>query len=523
MAADPRDGSNGIHGAAMTTIAFLNARYERSAMIVTRGVEVVAVGDPVGAAFDDALRTLLLLIRDDTSGLWEDLTGAAKALRWRLTTQPQPMEFNPAVRQISVVVAAEASKLRPAAGRDVREALTALSDAATPLAQHDPLLGGPIFEAIEDAGFSTSVVIGANGAAVAGLGSWLAPFGVAVRSTSQLVRDEVLFEHAYAIGPPRFLPASLVTAPLTDAVSYYLPAWFADRSIPRSPFGDLAEGFEPPKRRDFVIGDTSAPLRAASEETVPEQDLVPMAVWIPPDAPPREPGRDEVVAHRVLLSGGYAILLDDGERIRAVDPTQPGGERVRNVDVKAVRRGTYLLLRDGETERLALYDAAVRLMGTQASAVVASQARWKDALQSRFDEYGQALVLRELAKIGVRRLERVRAWIEPTLVRPRSNSDFALLLDWLGIPANPSYPLANALAKKRSQASANIADQLEEAIGAADLAALERDGNLRFAVQAEGFRGVIATRVLGISPHPEIVSRHDARVLLQDRRANWLE
>ncbi|MEJ7647728.1 MAG: hypothetical protein WKF57_01580 [Nakamurella sp.] len=507
----------------MTRVELLNARYERSAALAVSGVELVAVGEPHGAAFDDALRKLFLLVRDDMSGLWDDLLGAAKALRWRHATQPQPLQFNPAVQQMSATVAAEASMLRPAVGSEVREALTAVAATAAALAEHDPFLGAALFEAIEESGFLTSVVIGANGAAVAGLTNWLTPFGVAVYSTSQLVREQRLFERAYAVGPPRFMPASLVTAPLTEALSYYVPAWFSDRSIPRSPLADLAEGTPPIKRRDFVIGDTSSPTPTDSEETLPETTLLPAAVWIPPDAPSREPGRDEVAARRVLLSGGYAILLDDGERIRSVDPTQPGGERVTNVDVKSVRPGIYLLLRDGETERLALYDAAIRLMGTQASAVAASQARWKAALQSRFDQYGQAWVLRELSKLGVRRLDRVRAWIEPTLVRPRSHRDFALLLEWLGVPVNATFPLANALNKKRSQASVNIAEQLEDAIGAADLAALERDGHLRFAVQSAGFRGVIATRVLSISPYVEIVLRHDARVLSTDRSATWLE
>lgn len=507
----------------MTRVALLNARYERSAALAVSGVEIVAVGEPHGAAFDDALRRLFLLVREDTSGLWDDLLGAAKALRWRHATQPQPMAFNPAVQQMSATVVAEALKLRPAVGSEVREALTALNATATTLAEHDSCLGAALFEAIEEAGFSSSVVVGANAAAVAGIGNWLMPAGVAVYSTSQLVREQRLFERAYAVGPPRFMPASLVTAPLTEALSYYLPAWFSDRSIPSSPLTNLAEGTPPIRRRDFVIGDTSQLAPTGSNETLPEQELLPAAVWIRPNAPPREPGRDEVAARRVLLSGGYAILLDDGERIRTVDPTQPGGERVTNVDVKSVRPGTYLLLRDGETERLALYDAAIRLMGPQASAVVASQAQWKTALQSRFDQYGQAWVLRELSKVGVRRIDRVRAWIEPTLVRPRSNSDFALLLEWLGVPVNPSFPLANSLNKKSSQASVHIADQLEKAIGGADLAELERDGHLRFAIQSAGFRGVIATRVLSISPHVEIVVRHDARVLMSDRRAKWLE
>jgi hypothetical protein len=109
------------------------------------------------------------------------------------------------------------------------------------------------------------------------------------------------------------------------------------------------------------------------------------------------------------------------------------------------------------------------------------------------------------------------------LARPRRNQDFETLLQWLGVKVHPTYELATALRRKRAQASAKIGDQLEEAVGAADMSLLERDGNLRLELKSEGFRGVIATRVLSISPHVEIIPRRDARELRPDRSAKWLE
>jgi hypothetical protein len=189
-----------------------------------------------------------------------------------------------------------------------------------------------------------------------------------------------------------------------------------------------------------------------------------------------------------------------------------------------VRPGIYLLLRDGETERLALYQAALQLMGPHAAAaVVTAQAEWKDALQARLDKLGRATVVRELAALGVKTLDRVGAWTEPLLARPQSNRDFESLLQWLGVQVHPTYELATALRRKRAQASARIGDQLEEAVAAADMSLLEREGHLRLELQSAGFRGIIATRVLSISPGAEIISRYDARVLRPDRSAKWLE
>lgn len=508
----------------MSRLDAVASRYARSADLVRNGVELDLVGDPPGARVNAAVVRLLLLARDDASGLWDGALGAAKALRWRLLTQPQPFEFGSAVRTAAADVVAEAGRLRAAVGPPAQHALDELAAAAEAVAAADPIAGGVLLESIQEATAGACVVIAVSGAAMAGLESWLGPVGFRVRSASQLIREQLFVESAYAAGPPRLFPASLVTAPMTETVNFVFPAWFGDRTLPRSVLAARAEGAVVVTGTDFPIGDVTDPVAAPTEDAVDETELLPQASWIPPDAAPREPGADEVAARRLLLSGGYSMWLDDdGEWIRAVDPSQPGGGRVINIDVEAVRPGIYLLLRDGQTERRALYDAALQLMGPQAGAVVASQSEWKGALQAKLDQLGRAAVVQELAAAGVRTFDRVTAWTDPMLARPRSNQDFERLLQWLGVNVHPTYELATALRRKRAQASAKIGDQLEEAVAAADMSLLERDGHLRLELKAEGFRGVIATRVLSISPHVEIISRHDARVLRPDRSAKWLE
>ena len=49
---------------------------------------------------------------------------------------------------------------------------------------------------------------------------------------------------------------------------------------------------------------------------------------------------------------------------------------------------------------------------------------------------------------------------------------------------------------------------------------MERAGHLGLDVDTAGFRGILAARVLAISPHAEIVSRHDARIPLRIGLAN---
>lgn len=455
--------------------------------------------------------------------MWDEVVGTAKSLRWRLATQPQPLAYNTSVRQMADAVITECARLDAAVDVQSRGTFAELGASARSVLDADAVLGTELLQAILELDVSKVVVVGASGPAVAGIASWLNQYEVRVQSAHQLHREGVLYEQAFAVGPPRFLPRSLATAPLSEGLSYYLPTWFGDRSLPSSALTGIAECPVRLTTRIYAAGDLAAPA-PAPDSALAEEDLTPTTVWIPPDATSsRSPGSGEVEARRVLLSGGFAILLDDGEWIRGIVPSLPGGDRVTNVEISAVRPGTYLLLREGATEQQTLYDAAIRLMGPQAAAAKLSQERWKTALQARLDALGTAEVRKQLKARSVKTLRQIKSWTSPTLIRPHSNNDFALLLDWLGIPHNPAYPLAAELRKSRGQASSRIADQLERAVEAADMGALERDGHLRFKAEGNGFRSWIATRVLLISPRVEVVTHNEARTLMPDRRARWLE
>jgi hypothetical protein len=508
----------------MNRIQNLNQRYAASSLLARSGVEIVAVGDPAGARFNAAVRRLMAALSDDGPGLWDDLAGVSKALRWRLITQLQPMAFNPGLVQLAGEVKRQARRLRGAVADqslldDLEESATALADP-----DRESVVGTALLRACQEAGPGDSVVITASKPAQAGLESWLQKYGILVLTAGELERDQPDRDQAYVVGPPRFFRSSLVTAPVTDGVSFLVPAWFGDRSVPRSAIAAYAEGAIRIEARIFTLGDTAEPEQGVVPVEAEDEDVyLPQPMWGSRQSIDREPTSDEVEAHKVLLSGDLAMWLDDGERIRALDPRQPAGERVIYTEVAAVRPGTYLLLRQGTTERGALYQAAIAKLGQRGGAVDASQAVWKSLLADKIQALGYRKVAQELRAAGVRTADRARAWTDPSLIRPNSDQDFERLLQWLGIPIQPTFGYAAMLRKMLYQASAEIGRQLEAAVSAADLSALETTGNLSLDVTTEGFRGILATRVLAISPYSEIVSRHDARVPFEDRSGQWLE
>ena len=66
------------------------------------------------------------------------------------------------------------------------------------------------------------------------------------------------------MGPPTFFPASLVTAPATEAITFVMPAWFGNRSVPASSLAAHAEGGVAIGANVHLIGDVAEPATERS-------------------------------------------------------------------------------------------------------------------------------------------------------------------------------------------------------------------------------------------------------------------
>ena len=216
-----------------------------------------------------------------------------------------------------------------------------------------------------------------------------------------------------------------------------------------------------------------------------------------------------------------AIWLDDndGERIRTLDPAAPHGERVHYAKLSTVRPGTYLLLRRGTSGYGALDSLAARLLGDQAAKIEATQEAWKGELDRRIEARGIGNVEHDLRLHGVKTASRAWAWTDPSLILPKNDEDFRALLSWLGIPAEPTVSNAKRLRRAHYQAGSDVRETLEQAVEDSDLTELERGGRLDLRIRVEGFRDLVAARVVAVSPHAQVIPRRQARVPFEDRSA----
>lgn len=504
----------------MSRVRDVARRYEAAGSVIHQGVSIFAVGDPAGAQLNAAIRRTLYSLGDERSEVWNGVLQTANMLRWRRMTQPQPTQFQTQHPLIDDIVR-QAKRLRNLVSDGalldlLAESAVAVGEAASPL-------GLVLLESIQEVGPEACIVVASNRAARAGLASWLDEFGATVLVPSELDTVGEAVESSYIVAPPTFMPPSVVTAPVTPEVTFLMPAWFGNRSVTSSTLGVHAEGQMVVKTTVHQVGDTTEPDTAIVADEEIADVYFPQPAWGAHSSGDREPTSDEMEARKILLAGGQGLWLDDGDRIRSLDPRQPEGARVGYEAVSGVVPGTFLVLREGETERGAMYDQAIFALGAKAADIVTTQIRWKQRLEERLARGGARRAAAELRRLGVRSSGQVRAWTEPRLICPQRDEDFVLLLGWLGEPSQPTQGNAITLRRAVYKASFDLRRELEAAVGRADLRALERDGILHLDLPREGFRGMIVARVLAKAPFTEIVSRHQVRVPFTDGSAQWLE
>ncbi|NEW42776.1 hypothetical protein GV793_28230 [Nocardia cyriacigeorgica] len=505
----------------MSRIHRVIRHYAAACAVAENGVSIFVVGDSAGAQLNASIHQAFVALGDYRSEAWNDLLDAASKLRWKRLTNPQPNTYQSDHAQLVGKVLRQTKRLRTLVNDE--SLLDRLAAAATAVNETDSPLGPVLLESIHEVGTSACVVVTSNRSARAGLRAWLDESGVTVLAPSELDDLPVGTEQSYVVAPPVFVPSSLVTAPATCEVTFIVPAWFKNRTVPGAGLGAHAEGRIVLKATEHPVGNSTGSADVALGEPDTDDTYFPEPVWgtcLPTD---REPASDEVEARKVLLTGGLALWLDDGDRIRSLDPLQPEGDRVGYAHVTDVVPGAYLVLREGETERGALYEQALRTLGTRAHGILGSQERWKCALQQQLVQMGARRVADELSARGVRSARQVRAWAGPQLICPQRDRDLVILLEWLGEPVHPAYDNAIALRRAVYKASAQLRKELEAVVNQADLRTLRRDGFLHLDLPREGFRGMFVAQVLARCPFTEIVHRTQVRVPFRDESAQWLD
>lgn len=502
-------------------------RYLLSQELVRIGVELVVAPDRTGSDLNRLLRELTRILDTEPLGPFEPVVGALKSLRWKRLINPVAPADSEMVTDAVNAAHTEISRLLPAVSEHNKSLLTEVSEVVRAALGESSCSGDLLHRFLQEVGPTKTAVLLSNSKCRAEVSDWLQPMGVDAVTTSDMRRSQEFPELVYAIGPPIFFPPAVITAPTCGEIIFITADWFHTKDLPVSQFSETAEmpmqfplriNSSEPQPEDIDDATTN-------EESSPDsvEDFMPNVNWDFPASSNRKPERDERMARRVLLSGGHGTWLDDGERIRSLDPEQPPSERVVSLPLSVVRSGTYLLLRDGETGLGAPLAAGIQLLGESGEQVLASQAVWKSALEGKLRELGHRQAERMVIELGIKAHGQLNSWVEESRIRPSSDHDFRVLLQWLGLQGSDCFEHATHLRRCLHRATSQIREHLEASVSSLDLDELRRAGHVIIQSTEDGFRDLVAARVLAISPDSTPIPINHLRRLEDDEGARWLE
>jgi hypothetical protein len=510
----------------MSLIIEADGFYRTSALI---DPERYAIPDRNASVFSRALTKLSRDLGENASDRpWDQVIAAARAVRWRGATEPVPFHFTfsgaaQPFAELLKLAAPLAGTLEPYRQELLDELLQA---AVAYLESRNEKFSNGVRECLHDGEPGRTCLIVVGNRAAASVEAWFTEVGENCRVLvpRAFMAGHRVWDLAIIAGAGAWLPPQLLTTPRADQMTLVHQDWIRDSRRFDGVFGEYAT-----VRIRATVREPrqAAPALEAELEAEEAAELPPRPDWsaVAASIPSAAPGDDLVEARLAVLSGGYGVLLPvGGDRIRGLDPSAPAGERVLNLKISSIVPGSILLLRQGGTEVGLMRALAVRQLDQNLPRIQQLQDDWKGRLKQAIQEDGQASVVRALRDQGAQTVN-LAYWTTEECIRPLRDTDFEVLLRYLGIEAPGPYLAAgDELWSAHSKAGHVLARALERQVESVDLTPLETNGFQELHPDgAPNGATMTAFRVVGLKDATLQVARHTTRHPFRSKGAAWLE
>lgn len=491
----------------MNDILAVDRVYRNCSELLSGRVEMVAIDDPAGAAFNKKLRAAEERSRTERLESWAALLRILKTIRWHRAINVTPPDNQNGLRRSLDKVRDELHRVKQLADTD--NVLDELVDLAYRMAGAPSPLAEDLIEQCEDIDPAQCLVVVSGAGLAQEYARWLAPYRIQVLSQSNYLRTVSFAEKAFLIGPPFFYEDSLLKAGRAPEIAINFPSWITRRKPKNSALDPFYEQRYSLTLKDFHVSpfedsELIQDPREADEEILNEE----RASELQFDLFSEEESEDRrycyfgsssagsIEARLFLLAGEKEVFLEvEGESVRCVDFDLRKEPSVNFKRIENLKEGDYLVLGMGENEKGVIYTKVAEKLPVAAQ----SQELWKSKLKKRIDRYGEAEVQRKLRLRGVTLHIRYSTWTEPFFIQPRNESHFRALLDYLDLPADRFVDNAHSFRAEMRREERENRRRLESLISHDSAEELQCHGFVYLNPEDDGSSGLFAGRLLASS------------------------
>lgn len=332
---------------------------------------------------------------------------------------------------------------------------------------------------------------------------------------SQL-RGSTCYKNLVVIGPTRWFPEYVFSAPRASAIQVVHYSWIRDKWTLKPVFigSENMPESEPesspvPERKE---DNSTTGIEVVVKYLEPEELLPPSINWSQiAEGSLQSVGLDQedIEARLFLLEGGAAVFLDVNAKAIVIDLEEDGESQVKRLPVTDIEPGMFILLRTSGGGDY-IISLANRILGEEAQRLRGLQKLWKIRLRNAVKSTGLQAVSKNLVKLGSQLAKNelnVRNWMSDSSIKPRNYMDFDAILRFVGLGdrVKEFHEAACLLDGVHRRAGKYIRKLLIHQVCSSDLHELKQLGRMDFELDEVDGGSMTVFRVVDIAPELNMI------------------
>jgi hypothetical protein len=432
------------------------------------------------------IENVLIEIADDEP--WRGLLRRLKTLRFELYATPLPKDYLKShieeINQEIIYVTKYSSLIFPAATellKEIQKVLLNLSESwNTQLIR--------IREIIIETGNVKAAIVVKEPKLVTLAESAISPTDNLLVLTPPLLRESIIYDLIFVIGPPRWFPEYVFSAPRSKNIFIFQFKWIQANWRPE-------KIFENPVIQSFSTEYTyeAPPSEEFDTELLTSENLLPPGVDIDRlslmASLETQDRFDYIEARLYVLENNWAVFLEaDDKSIITIIDLDVDINPIRRINIGNLETGMFILLRTSGGGDF-IIPVANRILGNESEIAREFQKEWKMLLRTYVRRLGVQKTNTKLIELGSHLANpmNLRNWMSERSIRTEDIDDFSAIMKLIGLERDIAlyWEMLKKIDRAHRLAGHQIREMLLEQVKTTSIRDLKKMGMMDFNIPGE--------------------------------------
>lgn len=316
------------------------------------------------------------------------------------------------------------------------------------------------------------------------------------------LKNRSCYDQIIVVGPSRWFPESLFTAPRASQIDILIFDWVNDRWFPKNVFVSQHGNTNQSTRNyisleEYETNNRGGDINPETLLTIVDKTSSLSSVLSNDDDWDKY---ESVEAVCVFLEDDWAVLIEgsEGSKTLVIDPDEDKDNRIVRIPVKAIRSGMFILARTkGHGDYI--LSVADKIMGTQANKAREYQKHWKELLRNYVRKNDLLKTSIDLLDLGSNLANEINVqnWMSSRSIRTQNYDDFVAIMKLVGLEdqVQEYWAMLKGINRAHLKAGFEIRKLLLEQVKDLNMEVLQKQGKMDFKLSSDDEGRLTAFRV----------------------------